>query len=240
MSREVKCQVWLTENGRPVLGEEQAVLLRLVKVKGSVPDVAQALGITGRQTWSRLRRIERDAGIKIVASRRSGPGRGSSVLTPEGEHLLEEFENKKHRVDEQLAHLFKNPTLTTDGIVLVNGQIVLIKRGNEPGKGKYALLGGFVEYGETLEACVVREVYEETGLRAEVLDLVGIYSHPDRDPRGHIVTALFYLRARGGELKAGDDAAGVAVHDLDRLPELAFDHGRMISDFLRTGRKRAF
>ncbi len=238
MRREVKCQVWLTENDRPVLGEDQAILLRLLKEKGSIGDAANELAVTSRQTWARLRRIERDAGLKIVVTRR-GEG-GGAALTPEGERLLQEFENKKRRVDEQLAHLFKNPVLTTDGIVLVDGQIVLIRRGNEPGKGKYALPGGFVEYGETLEACVVREVFEETGLRTEVLDLVGTYSDPDRDPRGHVITALFFLRNRGGELKAGDDADGVSVHRLDDLPELAFDHQRMISDFLRTGDKRAF
>lgn len=235
MSREVKCQVWLTENGRPVLGEDQAILLRSIKEKGSIADAAHDLAISSRQTWARLRRIERNAGLRVVATRRDG-----AALTPDGEQLLQEFENKKRRVDEQLAHLFKNPVLTTDGIVLVDGQLVLIKRGNEPGKGKYALPGGFVEYGETLEECVVREVYEETGLRTEVLDLVGTYSDPDRDPRGHIVTALFHLRARGGALKAGDDADGVSVHRLDDLPELAFDHRRMISDFLRSGGKRAF
>jgi 8-oxo-dGTP diphosphatase len=141
-------------------------------------------------------------------------------------------------VDEQLAHLFKNPTLTTDGIILVHGRIALIKRGNEPGKGKYALPGGFVEYGERLEDCVVREVLEETGLRTEVLDLVGIYSDPNRDPRGHIVTALYHLRVRGGELKAGDDADEVSLHDLGSLPELAFDHRKMIADFLTSSRDR--
>jgi 8-oxo-dGTP diphosphatase len=239
MSREVKCQVWLTEKGRSVLGEDHAGMLRLIKETGTIESAAQALGITSRQTWSRLRRIEDDAGLKLVRSQRRGSVRGLA-LTPEGEQLLQEFENKKRRVDEQLTHLFKNPVLTTDGIVLVGGQIVLVQRGNEPGKGKYALPGGFVDYGETLEDCVVREVYEETGLRTEVLDLVGIYSDPERDPRGHIVTALFHLRVRGGELRAGDDAAGVSVHDVDRLPELAFDHNKMISDFLRSNGERAF
>jgi 8-oxo-dGTP diphosphatase len=239
MSREVKCQVWLAENGRPVLDEDGVVLLRLIGEKGSMGGAAQVLGLSSRQLWARLRRIEKDAGIVLVAPSRRGSER-RAALTAEGELLLQEFENKKRRVDEQLVHLFKNPVLTTDGIVLVDGQIVLIKRGNEPGKGKYALPGGFVEYGETLEECAVREVYEETGLRAEVLDLVGIYSDPGRDPRGHIITATFHLRARGGELKAGDDAEGVSVHALDDLPELAFDHRKMISDFLRMGGKRAF
>ncbi len=240
MSHEVKCQVWLTEDGRPVLGEDQAGLLLLIREKGSIVDAARSLGISYRQTWSRLRRIKQETGIEVVVSHRGGPERGSTVLSPEGEGLLQEFENKKRRVDEQVTHLFRNPTLTTDGIVLLDGQIVLIRRGKEPGKGKYALPGGFVEYGETLEECVVREVCEETGLRAEVLDLVGIYSDRDRDPRGHIVTALFFLRARGGELKAGDDADKVSLYELDRLPELAFDHHRMISDFRETTGKRAF
>jgi len=235
--RGVKCQVWLTEDGRPVLGEDLAELLAAVRDRGSMVEAAEAAGISYRYAWSRLRALEKEAGVKVVASHRGGSRRGSSALTPEGMALLQEFENKMRRVDEQLVRMFKNPVLTADGIVVINGKVVLIRRGNDPAKGRYALPGGFVEYGERLEECVVREVLEETGLRTEVLDLVGVYSDPDRDPRGHIITAVFSLRARGGELKAGDDADGVGLHDLDALPELAFDHRRMISDLMdRKGR----
>ncbi|MBI0584353.1 MAG: NUDIX hydrolase [Methanomassiliicoccus sp.] len=160
------------------------------------------------------------------------------ALTAEGRALLDEFENKRRRAEEQLAHAFKNPVLTADGIVILDGRIVLVRRGKDPGEGKYALPGGFVEMGETAEGCAVREVEEETGLRTGPLMLVGVYSDPGRDPRGHIVSTVFHLRVLGGELRAGDDAAGVELFDLHALPELAFDHARIIDDFLKaTGRR---
>jgi 8-oxo-dGTP diphosphatase len=89
-----------------------------------------------------------------------------------------------------------------------------------------------LNYGETLEHCVVREVQEETGLKTEIVDLVGVYSAPDRDPRGHFVTAVFHLRPIGGSLKAGDDAKEAEWVPLDRLPKFAFDHGKIVQEFL--------
>jgi 8-oxo-dGTP diphosphatase len=233
MSRGVKCQVWMTEDGRPILGEEGAELLAEVREKGSLATAAEAVGMTFLEAREVLSGIEEAIGNKVVFTMRGTEG-SVTALTAEGEALLEEYRNKKRRVEEQLEHMFRNPTLTADGIVLVNGRIVLIRRGNEPGKGRYALPGGFVEYGERLEDCAVREVLEETGLRTEPLDLVGMYSDPNRDPRGHLVSAVFFLRSIGGELKAGDDAQSVELFDLDRLPPLAFDHKRIISDFMRS------
>lgn len=233
MSRGVKCQVWMTEEGRPILGEDGAELLAGVRENGTLSAAAEAVDMTFLEARDLLSGIEEAVGSKVVATMRGTEG-SVTVLTAEGEALLEEYRNKKQRVEEQLERMFRNPTLTADGIVLVDGRIVLIKRGNEPGKGKYALPGGFVEYGERLEDCAVREVFEETGLRTEPLDLVGMYSDPDRDPRGHLVSAVFFLRAWGGELSAGDDAQSVELFDLDRLPPLAFDHARIVSDFMRS------
>jgi len=129
--------------------------------------------------------------------------------------------------------LYKNPSLTVDAIILVDGKLLLIQRGQDPFKGSYALPGGFVEYGESVEEAVEREVKEETGLDAEVRELVGVYSAPDRDPRGHTVSVVFYLTYIGGQPEAGDDASGVKFFEPDKLPELAFDHSRIIEDFLR-------
>jgi 8-oxo-dGTP diphosphatase len=70
------------------------------------------------------------------------------------------------------------------------------------------------------------------------LDLIGTYSDPSRDPRGHIISVVFHLRLRGGLLKAGDDADGVSLHELSDLPELAFDHRKIIMDFLASAAKR--
>ena len=121
-------------------------------------------------------------------------------------------------------------TLTVDAIIPYEGKIVLIKRKNEPFKDRYALPGGIVEYGEKVEDALVREVKEETGLDVEIYRLVGVYSDPDRDPRGHFVSVCFVAIPKGGELKASDDAKDVALFDLDRIPKLAFDHNRMIDD----------
>ncbi len=121
-------------------------------------------------------------------------------------------------------------TLTVDAIIPYEGKIVLIKRMNEPYKGYYALPGGIVEYGERVEDAVLREVEEETGIEGEIYRLVGVYSDPDRDPRGHFVSICFVVLPKGGELKAGSDAKEVALFPLDSLPKLAFDHEKMIKD----------
>src|SRR4051794_4736156 len=107
--------------------------------------------------------------------------------------------------------------------------IVLIRRGSEPFEGQWALPGGFVEVGETVRQAAVREAAEETGLAVEVSRLVGIYSEPDRDPRGHNVSVAFLARVLSGQMQAASDAADVDVMDPVSV-ELAFDHGRIISD----------
>lgn len=128
---------------------------------------------------------------------------------------------------------YKSPRLTADGAILKDKKILLIKRKNKPFKGKWALPGGFVEYGERVEDTVVREVYEETGLKTKIRDVVGIYSDPNRDPRGHIVTVAYLLDILGGELKGGDDASDAKFFDLEDLPELSFDHDIIVKDIIR-------
>ncbi|ATU08525.1 NUDIX domain-containing protein [Methanohalophilus portucalensis] len=123
----------------------------------------------------------------------------------------------------------KTPLLTVDGVIILNRKIVLIKRKNEPYRGSFALPGGFVEIGETTEEAVKREVMEETGLLIEILKLVGVYSDPSRDPRGHTVSVA-YLAVGKGEPKADTDAADVGCFDPNNLPELAFDHQRILND----------
>jgi len=123
----------------------------------------------------------------------------------------------------------KTPLLTVDGVIILNGKIVLIRRKNEPYRGSFALPGGFVEIGETTEEAVKREVMEETGLLIEILKLVGVYSEPSRDPRGHTVSVA-YLAVGKGKPRADTDAAEVGCFDPGNLPELAFDHQRIIND----------
>lgn len=121
-------------------------------------------------------------------------------------------------------------TLTVDAVIPYQKKIVLIKRLNEPFKGFYALPGGIVEYGEKVEDALLREVEEETGLEGEIYKLVGVYSDPKRDPRGHFVSVCFIVLPKGGELKAGSDAKELALFPLNSLPKLAFDHEKMVKD----------
>lgn len=111
--------------------------------------------------------------------------------------------------------------------------VVLVERRNPP--PGYALPGGFVDVGETVEAAACREALEETGLAVELGRLLGIYSDPARDPRGHTVSIVFTARATG-EPRAGDDAARVVVVSPEQPPPLAFDHARILADYLRERR----
>ena len=131
----------------------------------------------------------------------------------------------------------KTPYLAVDGVVrLWEGErfkgIVLIERRYEP--LGYALPGGFVEIGETVEKAVLREVKEETGLDAQIVKLLGVYSEPNRDPRFHVVSVVFVLDAYG-EPKGGDDAKKAVVFPIEDLPfdKIVFDHAKILKDFLR-------
>ena len=126
---------------------------------------------------------------------------------------------------------YRSPKLTVDGVVIRNGKILLIKRKNEPFKNRWALPGGFVEYGEAVESAVLREVAEETGLETEITHLVGVYSDPDRDPRGHTVSIAYILSPKDEkEPSGGDDASEAKFFDVNELPPLAFDHDKIIKD----------
>jgi len=129
--------------------------------------------------------------------------------------------------------IVKSPKITVDGIIIKDGEILLVKRKNDPFKGKWALPGGFVEYGEKTEDAVVREVLEETGLKATVYKTIGVYSDPNRDPRGHTITVVYKLDIKGGKLKSGDDASDAKFFDVNQLPELSFDHNKIIENVLR-------
>ena len=123
----------------------------------------------------------------------------------------------------------ETPNLMVDVVIPSGRGIVLIRRASDPFEGQWALPGGFVEIGETVEAAATREVAEETGLAVELARLVGVYSDPERDPRGHNVSVAFLARVIGGDLIAATDAAEVAVLDPDSV-ELAFDHRRIVAD----------
>jgi len=124
---------------------------------------------------------------------------------------------------------WRQPKLTVDVIIDVGGKVVLIKRRNPP--PGWAIPGGFVDYGETLEQAVAREAKEETSLDLADLRQFHVYSDPGRDPRHHTVTLVFTAQGRG-EPKAADDAQEIGLFTLDRLPEpLAFDHRQILDDY---------
>jgi 8-oxo-dGTP diphosphatase len=125
--------------------------------------------------------------------------------------------------------MIKTPLLTVDALIIYEEKLVLIKRKNPPYKDMFALPGGFVEVGETVEEAVIRESKEETTLEIEIIRLLGVYSDPKRDPRGHTVS-IAYIAAGYGDLNAGDDADEVELFDIYNLPELAFDHNKIIED----------
>jgi ADP-ribose pyrophosphatase YjhB (NUDIX family) len=130
-----------------------------------------------------------------------------------------------------MENTFRNPPLTVDVIIETAEGVVLIERKNPP--YGWALPGGFVDYGESLETAAVREAREETSLDVVLLEQFHAYSDPDRDPRRHTVTVVF-LAAADGTPRAADDAKNLEVFRRGNLPSgLAFDHGRILADYFR-------
>ncbi len=131
--------------------------------------------------------------------------------------------------------------VTTDAVGFSLGaggrlRVLLIRRANDPYRGRWALPGGFVDEGEDLPDACARELHEETGLRPTAMAQIGAWGTPGRDPRGRNVTVAYLAAMRPGETNAvaGDDAARAAWHPADELPPLAFDH----ADILATGRRK--
>jgi ADP-ribose pyrophosphatase YjhB (NUDIX family) len=123
----------------------------------------------------------------------------------------------------------RNPASTADIIIEYKGGIVLIRRRNEP--VGWALPGGFVDYGESLEAAAVREAKEETGLEVELKRQFHTYSDPSRDPRRHTITTV-YIATGQGMLEAGDDAGRAEVFTQSSLPDdIVFDHKEILDDY---------
>jgi len=121
-----------------------------------------------------------------------------------------------------------NPLLTVDIIIDTGDGIVLVERKNPP--LGWALPGGFVDYGETLEQAARREALEETGLEVRLTGQFHTYSDPARDPRHHTVSTVFLATAQGRPV-AGDDAGQARIFRPDSLPDLVFDHARILNDY---------
>lgn len=163
---------------------------------------------------------------------------------------VEFFRKIRDKIEEKVDYLIsriiieekiKTPFLTVDGIVEIYEDkkfkgIVLIERKNPP--YGFALPGGFINYGERPEEAVLREIEEETGLKANIKSFLNFYGNPERDPRIHTVSLVFILEAEG-EIKAGSDAKNAHIFELNKIPfhKLVFDHEKILKDYLKFRKK---
>ena len=123
----------------------------------------------------------------------------------------------------------QRPVVAVDVLIRKDDGYVFIKRKNEPYRGCWAIPGGLVEYGETVEQAAEREAKEETGLDVKLIRLVGVYSDPTRDPRGHCISIAYLAEVVSGELRAATDAKKAKI--FKRKPDnLVFDHSKIFED----------
>ena len=137
----------------------------------------------------------------------------------------------------------RNPIPTIDIIVVENSnsnKVLLIKRKKDPFKDYFSLPGGFVNEGEKVEDAVRREAEEELLVKVEPIDILGVYSDPNRDPRGHIMSITFIVKIITGELKAGDGVAELKWIEINNLGniKIGFDHLKILSDYETWGKNR--
>ncbi len=214
-----------------VLDEWGAKLLEGIISMGDIDRSAVEAGMQAEDAEDLITHMEQVMGQPLVS-------RGSDTnLTDAGKALLFSYKSQIGATREVLRRRYRNPMITVDGVLMIDGQLVLIRRGRDPFKGLLALPGGFVDYGERVEEAILRELREETGMEGRIIDVIGIYSAPERDPRGHTISIVFHLAPSGGSLKAGDDADAVGLYDPSELPDLAFDHGSILSEFLSRHRE---
>jgi 8-oxo-dGTP diphosphatase len=130
---------------------------------------------------------------------------------------------------------YRNPVPTVDIILQQESNILLIKRKNDPFKDHLSLPGGFVNEGELVEEAARREMWEETSLTIEPIEILGVYSDPNRDPRGHVLTVVWVAIVVNGVARANDDSIEiqwVPLNDLDST-RLAFDHKQILLDYIQ-------
>ena len=134
----------------------------------------------------------------------------------------------------EFTYKYPRPAVTADCVVIANEKVprvLLVQRGIEPYKDRWAFPGGFMNMDETTEECAIRELMEETGLKVEELHQIGAYSKVDRDPRGRTITVAYLAIIDSPlEVKGQDDAERAEWFPIDKLPKLAFDHEEIMSD----------
>ncbi len=230
----LNAKAWLEKDGVVLLGGGRARILEFIDDTHSLSKTAKEMKMSYRHVWGIIREMEDAVGAPLVTSERGGMGGGKTELTSAGKKLLADYSRGITSVRQFLDNQgFLKPSLTVDGIIIQKNKLVLIKRGKPPFEGRYALPGGFVEYNEKVQDAVVREIMEETGLKTTVKDMLGVYSDPKRDPRGHTVSVVFELDVKGGQLRSGSDAKDAKLFSLDKIPSLAFDHDIIVRDYRR-------
>lgn len=123
------------------------------------------------------------------------------------------------------------PMITADCVIVKNNRVLLIKRTYPPFRGSWTITGGFVDYREPLRKAAAREAKEETGLKIKIIDMVGIYDDPRRDPRGSLVSVVFLGKPVGGKLTVNEEASDLRFFDPSKLPvDIGFDHRKIIKD----------
>ena len=230
---EFKSKNWLEKDGKVIIGEGRATLLKFILKFESLTKAAEEMGMSYRHAWGIVQEINEVLGKEIIHSERGGVDGGKTQLTDEGKRLLEDFDKMNGTVQTLSSLGMRTPLVAADGLIVIDDELVLIRRKFYPFEGKLALPGGMVEYDERVEDAVRREMKEETGLDVEIVKLLGVYSEPGRDPRGHVISAAYVLKRVGGELRSGDDAKAIELVDIDDIPDLAFDHNEIIKDFLK-------
>lgn len=134
--------------------------------------------------------------------------------------------------EKMYSYKYPHPAVTTDCVIFgFDGskmQVLLIQRGIEPFKGMWAFPGGFIKMDESAEDGARRELFEETGLKDAFIEQFHTFSEPKRDPRERVITIAYYAIVRKQDVKGGDDAANAKWFDIDEIPQLAFDHDRIL------------
>ncbi|CAG34802.1 NUDIX domain-containing protein [Desulfotalea psychrophila] len=126
--------------------------------------------------------------------------------------------------------IYRNPIPTVDIIIEIEEKVVLIERKNTP--HGWAIPGGFVDYGESFETAALREAEEETGIKLKEIEQFRTYSAPDRDPRQHTASTVFFARGDGQQPRGGDDALRAELFSWDDLPAgIVFDHKKILAEF---------
>lgn len=144
--------------------------------------------------------------------------------------------------EKKYCYKYPHPSVTTDCVIFgFDGnqlQVLLIERGIEPYKGRWAFPGGFLNMDESAEEGALRELQEETGLTGAYIEQFHTFTDPNRDPRERVITIAYYALVRIQEVKGGDDAAKAQWFALDEVPQLAFDHDLILRRALKRLRER--